>query len=160
MGTFSRLKRVPGWYAPKPSLVQPRLLTAEDVGQPPPARRPLTVSVGAGARWQADSLQTRADALLSRSDTIDGLIQLTQRELSNKHKDFEHYKTRAQTEMAISLQASVGFVELESPFASPSPPSRSTEVDRTALHACRKRAMRLICEFRVITVAELTVALH
>jgi hypothetical protein len=107
------------------------------------------VSAGAGARWQADSLQTRADALLSRSDTIDGLIQSTQRELSNKHKDFEHYKTRAQTEMAISLQASVGFVEPESPFASPSPPSRCTEVDRTALHACRKRAMR--CEFRVIT---------
>ena len=108
----------------------------------------------AGAGWQADSLQTRADALLSRSDTIDGLIQSTQRELSNKRKDFEHYKTRAQTEMAISLQASVGFVEPESPFTSSSPPSRSTKVDRTALHACRKRAMRLICdsESRPITV--------
>ena len=54
---------------------------------------------------EADSLQTRADALLSRADTIDGLIQSTQTELSGKRKEFEHYKNRAQTEMAISLQA-------------------------------------------------------
>jgi chromosome segregation ATPase len=54
---------------------------------------------------EADSLQTRADALLSRADTIDGLIQSTQNDLSGKRKEFEHYKNRAQTEMAISLQA-------------------------------------------------------
>ena len=53
---------------------------------------------------QADSLQNRADALLARADTIDGLIQSTQLELSEKRKEFEHYKNRAQTEMAISLQ--------------------------------------------------------
>lgn len=54
---------------------------------------------------EADSLQTRADALLSRADTIDGLIQSTQNDLGEKRKEFEHYKNRAQTEMAISLQA-------------------------------------------------------
>ncbi len=54
---------------------------------------------------QADELQTRADALLARADTIDGLIQSTQSELADKRKEFEHYKNRAQTEMAISLQA-------------------------------------------------------
>lgn len=54
---------------------------------------------------QADELQNRADALLARADTIDGLIQSTQGTLSNKRKEFEHYKNRAQTEMAISLQA-------------------------------------------------------
>ena len=53
---------------------------------------------------QADALQTRADALLARADTIDGLIQATQTELATKRKSFEHYKNRAQTEMAISLQ--------------------------------------------------------
>ena len=53
---------------------------------------------------QADSLQNRADALLARADSIDGLIQSTQQELANKRKSFEHYKNRAQTEMAISLQ--------------------------------------------------------
>ena len=31
--------------------------------------------------------------------------QSTQDDLSNKRKEFEHYKNRAQTEMAISLQA-------------------------------------------------------
>ncbi len=65
----------------------------------------VIVSVRACSGRQADSLQNRADALLSRADTIDGLIQATQRELSEKRKDFEHYKNRAQTEMAISLQA-------------------------------------------------------
>jgi hypothetical protein len=54
---------------------------------------------------QADSLQSRADALLSRADSIDGLILSTQGELGAKRKEFEHYKNRAQTEMAISLQA-------------------------------------------------------
>uniref|UniRef100_A0A7S0WG35 Uncharacterized protein n=1 Tax=Hemiselmis tepida TaxID=464990 RepID=A0A7S0WG35_9CRYP len=54
---------------------------------------------------QADELQNRADALLARADTIDGLIQSTQGTLSGKRKQFEHYKNRAQTEMAISLQA-------------------------------------------------------
>jgi len=54
---------------------------------------------------QADELQNRADALLARADTIDGLIQATQAELAQKRKNFEHYKNRAQTEMAISLQA-------------------------------------------------------
>mmetsp|Transcript_9143 Transcript_9143/g.30479 ORF Transcript_9143/g.30479 Transcript_9143/m.30479 type:complete len:378 (-) Transcript_9143:144-1277(-) len=54
---------------------------------------------------QADQLQSRADALLARADTIDGLIQSTQSELGEKRKQFEHYKNRAQTEMAISLQA-------------------------------------------------------
>mmetsp|Transcript_3454 Transcript_3454/g.9972 ORF Transcript_3454/g.9972 Transcript_3454/m.9972 type:complete len:127 (+) Transcript_3454:271-651(+) len=54
---------------------------------------------------QADQLQKRADALLARADSIDGLILSTQQELSAKRKDFEHYKNRAQTEMAISLQA-------------------------------------------------------
>jgi len=54
---------------------------------------------------QADELQNRADALLARADTIDGLIQSTQGTLSKKRTEFEHYKNRAQTEMAISLQA-------------------------------------------------------
>ena len=31
--------------------------------------------------------------------------QSTQNDLSGKRKEFEHYKNRAQTEMAISLQA-------------------------------------------------------
>ena len=32
-------------------------------------------------------------------------VQSTQGELASKRKEFEHYKNRAQTEMAISLQA-------------------------------------------------------
>lgn len=57
-----------------------------------------------GAR-QADELQNRADALLARADTVDSLIDTTQEELAEKRKEFEHYKNRAQTEMAIALQA-------------------------------------------------------
>jgi len=53
----------------------------------------------------ADTLQNRADALLKRSGTTDGLIESTQDNLEEKRKQFEHYKNRAQTEMAISLQA-------------------------------------------------------
>jgi hypothetical protein len=54
---------------------------------------------------QADSLQNRADALLARADSVDTLIDTTQQELVEKRKEFEHYKNRAQTEMAIALQA-------------------------------------------------------
>jgi len=53
----------------------------------------------------ADTLQNRADALLKRAGTTDGLIESTQDNLEEKRKQFEHYKNRAQTEMAISLQA-------------------------------------------------------
>jgi hypothetical protein len=53
----------------------------------------------------ADTLQNRADSLLKRADTTDGLIESTQDNLESKRKQFEHYKNRAQTEMAISLQA-------------------------------------------------------
>jgi len=53
----------------------------------------------------ADTLQNRADALLKRASTTDGLIESTQDNLADKRKQFEHYKNRAQTEMAISLQA-------------------------------------------------------
>ena len=34
--------------------------------------------------------------------------QSTQNDLSGKRKEFEHYKNRAQTEMAISLQVHIG----------------------------------------------------
>jgi len=34
--------------------------------------------------------------------------QSTQNDLSGKRKEFEHYKNRAQTEMAISLQVHMG----------------------------------------------------
>jgi hypothetical protein len=54
---------------------------------------------------QADKLQNRADALLKRADTTDGLIGSTEDDLAKKRREFEHYKNRAQTEMAISLQA-------------------------------------------------------
>mmetsp|Transcript_35753 Transcript_35753/g.111851 ORF Transcript_35753/g.111851 Transcript_35753/m.111851 type:complete len:149 (-) Transcript_35753:126-572(-) len=54
---------------------------------------------------QADVLQNRADALLKRADSTDGLIDVTQENLKKKREQFEHYKNRAQTEMAISLQA-------------------------------------------------------
>merc|ERR1712216_808184 len=53
----------------------------------------------------ADTLQNRADALLKRAGSTDGLIESTQSNLEQKRKQFEHYKNRAQTEMAISLQA-------------------------------------------------------
>merc|ERR1712205_170813 len=53
----------------------------------------------------ADTLQNRADALLKRAGSPDGLIESTQSNLEQKRKQFEHYKNRAQTEMAISLQA-------------------------------------------------------
>jgi hypothetical protein len=39
---------------------------------------------------------------------VGGGPQSTQGELGSKRKEFEHYKNRAQTEMAISLQASDG----------------------------------------------------
>ena len=54
--------------------------------------------------WQADALQNRADALLARAENIDTLVDETQHDLAKKREDFEHYKNRAQTEMAISLQ--------------------------------------------------------
>merc|ERR1712230_28176 len=46
-----------------------------------------------------------ADALQKRAGSTDGLIESTQSNLEQKRKQFEHYKNRAQTEMAISLQA-------------------------------------------------------
>ena len=54
---------------------------------------------------QADELQNRADALVARAENIDTLVDETQEDLAKKRKEFEHYKNRAQTEMAISLQA-------------------------------------------------------
>mmetsp|Transcript_12481 Transcript_12481/g.34311 ORF Transcript_12481/g.34311 Transcript_12481/m.34311 type:complete len:384 (-) Transcript_12481:201-1352(-) len=59
----------------------------------------------ARATGEADQLQNRADALLKRADDIDTLVDDTQEDLEKKRKEFEHYKNRAQTEMAISLQA-------------------------------------------------------
>merc|ERR1711990_605530 len=46
-----------------------------------------------------------ADTLQKRAGSTDGLIESTQSNLEQKRKQFEHYKNRAQTEMAISLQA-------------------------------------------------------
>jgi hypothetical protein len=91
------------------------------------------MSARMGSGRQADSLQTRADALLSRADTIDGLIQSTQLELSNKRKDFEHYKNRAQTEMAISLQAR--FVPTSRPYHRPAHPAVTSELTSHRPHS-------------------------
>ena len=74
----------------------------------------------------ADTLQNRADALIKRADTTDGLIETTQDDLAEKRKEFEHYKNRAQTEMAISLQAEDKEAEL-----------------RTQARAARKEAAEL-----------------
>jgi hypothetical protein len=59
----------------------------------------------AQATNEADQLQNRADALIARAENIDTLVDETQTDLAKKRKEFEHYKNRAQTEMAISLQA-------------------------------------------------------
>ena len=50
----------------------------------------------------ADTLQNRADALIKRADTTDGLIETTQDDLAEKRKEFEHYKNRAQVTTASS----------------------------------------------------------
>ncbi len=89
---------------------------------------------------QADELQTRADALLARADTIDGLIQSTQGELSGKRKEFEHYKNRAQTEMAISLQA-------EDKEALLRKQAREARF-KVGAHVCLTPTMQVICSFR------------
>merc|ERR1712216_347574 len=93
---------------------------------------------------EADSLQTRADALLSRADTIDGLIQSTQNELASKRKQFEHYKNRAQTEMAISLQAEDKEAELRTQ-------ARSARKEAAEL-ADKARQLRALAQEGVINV--------
>ena len=56
-------------------------------------------------------------------------VQSTQGELASKRKEFEHYKNRAQTEMAISLQ--VRRTSLSSLSRASLPPSHS--------HLCLRR---------------------
>jgi len=56
-------------------------------------------------KHHANKLYTKAAQLMDRADTIDGLIQTTERDLKSKRKNFLHYKNRAETEMSISLHA-------------------------------------------------------
>lgn len=56
-------------------------------------------------KHSANKLYKKAAALMDRADSLDGLIQTTEKELKGKRKTFLMYKNRAETEMAISLHA-------------------------------------------------------
>jgi len=56
-------------------------------------------------KHRANVLYKKAAALMDHADTVDGLIQMTEKDLKDKRKQFLMYKTRAEKEMAISLHA-------------------------------------------------------